>query len=261
MEMDLILCRNVLLYFDDVTIAAVARRLFDSLAKGGWLLTAATDPPLADHACFEVVVSDAGIAYRRPLSQPVAVAFARAETLAREHRFSTVTTRMENTPEVLLVASAAFKAADHGTVATSPRELSKDPAACALHLRALANLGSPHAVEFAEEAIQLNPLSVELYYLLANLRMIEGNYLQAVALLRKAIYLAPALAILHFTLGSLLERLGEFSGARRSLRRAGELAKDQPADEVVPLSDGEPAALLATATLDRLRALDVVGGK
>ena len=46
--MDLILCRNVLVYFDHATAGRVAARLFDRLAPGGVLLTAGADPLLGD---------------------------------------------------------------------------------------------------------------------------------------------------------------------------------------------------------------------
>src|SRR5262249_141034 len=39
--MDLILCRNVLIYFDRETVRRVAERLYRTLADGGWLVTAA----------------------------------------------------------------------------------------------------------------------------------------------------------------------------------------------------------------------------
>src|SRR5207249_6830472 len=62
--MDLILCRNVLIYLDRETVRTVARRLYESLADGGWLVAASTDPPLTDEAPFEVVVTDHGVFYR-----------------------------------------------------------------------------------------------------------------------------------------------------------------------------------------------------
>lgn len=63
--MDLIFCRNVLIYLDPVTTADVARRLIESLHEGGWLFLGASDPALADIVDCEVVVTGAGIAYRR----------------------------------------------------------------------------------------------------------------------------------------------------------------------------------------------------
>ncbi len=63
---DVIFCRNALIYFDAGSIAGAAARLFSALAEGGWLVTGASDPPLADHAPFETVMTPAGLFYRRP---------------------------------------------------------------------------------------------------------------------------------------------------------------------------------------------------
>ena len=62
--MDVIFCRNVLIYFDAETIARVAKNLFASLAPHGWLLPGATDPPLHDHVDCTVVQTEAGLVYR-----------------------------------------------------------------------------------------------------------------------------------------------------------------------------------------------------
>src|SRR5215471_16244301 len=71
--MDLILCRNVLIYFDEETIRRVAERFFQALAPGGWLIMGASDPLLADLAPFEVVSGPAGIAYRKPGAAAAAI--------------------------------------------------------------------------------------------------------------------------------------------------------------------------------------------
>ena len=62
---DLVLCRNVMIYFDLPTVEQIAVRLLASLAPDGWLLLGASDPPLAHLVHCEVVVTSAGIAYRR----------------------------------------------------------------------------------------------------------------------------------------------------------------------------------------------------
>ena len=64
--MDVIFCRNVLIYFTRPTVEAVARRLFATLAEGGFLITGPSDPPLNGLAPFETLVFDWGIAYHRP---------------------------------------------------------------------------------------------------------------------------------------------------------------------------------------------------
>src|SRR5262249_43933663 len=63
--MDLILCRNVLIYFDRETVRKVARRLYETLAPGGWLITASSDPPRAADAPLHTVVTHVGVFYRR----------------------------------------------------------------------------------------------------------------------------------------------------------------------------------------------------
>ncbi len=68
--MDLILCRNVLIYFDGDTVRRTAQRLHATLADGGWLITASSDPPLWEHAPFEVVADANGLFYRRAGGAP-----------------------------------------------------------------------------------------------------------------------------------------------------------------------------------------------
>src|SRR5690606_16802025 len=63
---DVILCRNVLIYFDRLTIARVAQRLIDSLAEDGWLLLGASDPAPSEESECDVVLTPSGRAYRHP---------------------------------------------------------------------------------------------------------------------------------------------------------------------------------------------------
>jgi chemotaxis protein methyltransferase CheR len=63
--MDLIFCRNVLIYFSMETVARVAERLLSSLAPNGWLIISSSDPPLSDVVRCETVTTSAGLAYRR----------------------------------------------------------------------------------------------------------------------------------------------------------------------------------------------------
>jgi chemotaxis protein methyltransferase CheR len=64
---DLIVCRNVMLYFDRETVERAARLLASALAPGGWLVMSPTDPPLPNDIGLEPVLTPAGIAFRRAL--------------------------------------------------------------------------------------------------------------------------------------------------------------------------------------------------
>jgi len=66
-KLDVIFCRNVLIYFNRPTIEAVARRLHDALDDGGYLFTGPSDPPLGGLAPLETLLTEWGVLYRRPL--------------------------------------------------------------------------------------------------------------------------------------------------------------------------------------------------
>jgi chemotaxis protein methyltransferase CheR len=57
---DLILCRNVLIYFSQNTISTVADSFFSALNPGGWLLVGHAEPNQKTFAMFETFSSEAG---------------------------------------------------------------------------------------------------------------------------------------------------------------------------------------------------------
>ena len=289
--MDLILCRNVLIYFDRTTIRDVASRLHASLAEGGWLIVASSDPPLAEYAPFESVVTDRGVFYRRrgeplvPLpanekdsrmSSRGAAHLAGASTsigpiepdspsprlafaaLAKNGRIEGPGSRPAK-EEVLAAARADLSRGDYSRAAERTRDLSEDPVASALRVRALANLDPDLAERASAEAAARHPLSSEIQYLRALLLLGLGRDGEAERAARRVVYLDRSLAIGHFLLGSILQRHGAGKAAWRSYRNARDLCEGRPADEVVPLSDDEPAGRLAEAARARMDRLEPAG--
>lgn len=256
-RMDLILCRNVLIYFDEATIRAVARRFFDTLGDGGWLLTGPSDPPLSDHAPFETVVTAAGVFYRRgiPGRSP-----APAEDPAPRGDVRPI-------PVALPPAASPSPAAPPRPPALPPlpaaspgRETRDGPEAAAARVRALADgSGASGAVAAAAREAGRFPLSPDLHFLEAVLLMSLGRDDDAVRAVRRVLYLDRSLAVAHFVLGSLLARRGDGSGARGAYRKAHDLAAARPPDEVLPLSDGERASSLARGAAERLALLETNG--
>ena len=254
-EMDLILCRNVLIYFDRETVRTVARRLYDSLAEGGWLITASTDPPLAEDAPFETVVSGQGIFYRRG-SRPASRSILRAGEATRESEPPAEPKETEAPPERRPPAEPDQW--PRARVAL-PRPDGTDWSETALRIRALANEDVAEAQRVCAAATEQHPLSSELHYLRAVLLVELGRDEEAIQAARCAIYLDRSLAIAHFILGSLLERRGDRAGAWRAYRNARDLCRAGPAEEIVRLTDGEPAGRLAAAAEARLAQLESAG--
>jgi chemotaxis protein methyltransferase CheR len=223
--MDLILCRNVLIYLDRQTVERVARRLFDSLAPDGWLLTASSDPPLQDRAPFATVVCEAGVFYRRP---------SETEEREKEEREASPCLSVPPSSPVVLPPPLSSRSASD-----------RDDAA--RRVRALADKNAIEAERACAAALEQQPLAVELRYLHAVLLMDLGRTDEAIQALRRTIYLDRSLAVAHFTLGALLGQSGDLAGARAAYRNAAALCAARPADEIVPLADGEHAGRLARA--------------
>ena len=64
-EFDLILCRNVMIYFDHETRQRLIRQFHASLARGGWFLVGAAEPNLESFTDFEQVDAAGTTIYRR----------------------------------------------------------------------------------------------------------------------------------------------------------------------------------------------------
>jgi chemotaxis protein methyltransferase CheR len=254
-QMDLILCRNVLIYFDRETVRTVARRLYDALAEGGWLITASTDPPLAEDAPFATVVSEQGVFYRsgpRPASWPV----LREGQATREGEAAAEPKPVETPPERRPPARPDQSLRASVAPARPP---GADWSEIALRVRALANEDVVEAERVCAAATEQHPLASELHYLRAVLLVDLGRDEEAIRAARRAIYLDRSLAIVHFTLGSLLERRGDRAGAWRAYRNARDLCRAGPAEDIVRLTDGEPAGRLAGAAEARLAQLETAG--
>jgi chemotaxis protein methyltransferase CheR len=261
-DLDLIVCRNVLIYFDRDIVERVARQLYGALREGGWLIAGPSDPPLWDAAPYETVVTSAGVFYRRgraaslrsiarPTSAPLRAVPPPPHPAPVMSAAPLAPTRVEIVPaslDPLAEAEGAFRTGNLPRVLELTRMTLSDPRASALRARALANLGdSQAAATFGAEATLLHPLCPELHYLQAVILMSLGRHLEAIPILRRVIYLDRSLAVAHFTLGSLLSRCGAPDQARLAYRNVLALCAERPQEEIVPLSEGERTSRLMQA--------------
>lgn len=277
-RMDLILCRNVLIYFERATIGEVARRLFAALAEGGWLVTGPSDPLLGADAPFESIVTSAGIVYRRRLPALPVIDVA---TAARKDEAPRVHTASGETPSAAARDAASATASQHGSATPPPRGVAEniaaaqraaaageyrdsvrwtsgldgDPVASALHVRALASLDVAAAAAAATAAVARHPLDAELQYLHAALLIDGGHDDDAMHVLRRVLYLDRSLAAAHFVLGAVLRRRGDLVGARRAYRNARDLCAATPPEAVLPFTDGELAGSMVAAADGELAVL------
>jgi chemotaxis protein methyltransferase CheR len=276
---DLILCRNVLIYFDRNAVGRAARRLLAALDDDGWLFLGASDPPLADMVPCEVVMTEAGVAYRRqpaprgivstvtsldsagpvadePTSELPAPCGLAPDLSAAATAPTPATTAEEVAPDYTIPYAARDYERAAELAGMRVREDARDEGAWVTLVRALANLGRlPEAGRACAAALETHHVSVELVYLHATLLASAGRPAEAAAAARRALYLDRTLAPAHLMLGASLARLGDVEGGRRALHNAERLLAVVPPDTVVAAADGQPAGRLLADVRAHLRLL------
>jgi chemotaxis protein methyltransferase CheR len=260
--LDLIFCRNVLIYFDADTIRRVGARFFAALAPGGWLVTASSDPSLSDFAPWHTEVTPHGVFYLRPGADRAPRAPLSGWTGNGREPQDGPEPQQTVRDEIGLSEEADWREAD--PVSPAPGSGGSVPALddlpdCLARIPQLANESSARAVEFCAEAIARHPLSAALHVLHAILLEELGRTEAAVAAGRRAVYLDRSLAMGHFTLGVSLQRHGQREEARKAFRNARDLCRARPDHEPVPLAEGETSARLAAAASVQMAILESKG--
>jgi len=131
----------------------------------------------------------------------------------------------------------------------------QDADACAVHVRAAANLDSDEALAVCDRAVERHPLAVEVNYLHAVLLAAHGREDDALQAARRVVYLDSSLAVGHMALAMALQSRGDLDGACRSYGNAYGLCKVRPPQDVVEFSDGEEAGRLAEVARVQMETL------
>ena len=241
---DLILCRNVLIYFSARAVGEVAQRLFESLNDGGWLVTAPSDPPLWDFAPFKTAMTAGGIFYCKTGASP-----ARTKSVAA----------------LLLppmpLAPVPMPAARKKTPGGPTPEFRNSAEACEAHATLLFAGGQPAAaLNFLSRAVIWHPLSRELHYLYAIGLLNRNKAGEAAEIAKRLIYLDRHSVAGHMLLGTIAQRLGDRAGAMRAYRNGLSSCREAGEDEIVPLTGNERYGRMAAALAAQIATLQSAGG-
>jgi chemotaxis protein methyltransferase CheR len=241
--LDLILCRNVLLYFHPDVAAQVTHSLAAALDLGGWLVLGASDPVPHEIPGCEASMTPGGLAFRR---------VSRGLTHAAPRPTPAIAFPVE-LPPAPSVERAAPAIEPVREMVDRPIE---DAAPWVQRIRALSNDGRlDEAVAVCVEALDLYPTNAELMYLHAVVLAERGAISSAVAAIRRALYLDRQLIVAHVLLGVLLVRVGDHAAAGRALRNALRMLTPMNADDPIPASDGMVAAQFAGLVRAQLELL------
>jgi chemotaxis protein methyltransferase CheR len=262
--MDLILCRNVLMYFTPAHARKLVSSLQHALVDDGWLIVAPSECSQALFAGFTAVNFPGSILYRKRSPNE---AFSRSTDIPGVFKpdasppmplaADSVDALLSVAPEVadapldphaalLDEARALYARGRYGDAVTilradltASRTAREDARLLALYAHALANQGDlSAALEASERWIERDKLDAAAHYLNAMVLQELGERVRSRGALQRAVYLKPEFTLAHFALGNCARAEARHAEAQKHFRNAARLLDDREADEPVPESEG-----------------------
>jgi chemotaxis protein methyltransferase CheR len=225
---DLILCRNVMIYFAPEVNRRLIGRLHNSLGDDGWLVVGASEHGLDGYQAFRTSdVTNARIYQKLP---PPLVEV----------------TPLEVTPEPLAerneVAALPPPAGLWNKPPVQPEPVAGPDQASLEGLRQLADRGDwQGAAEYGRTLLSRDGLNPQIHFYQALIFENLGQAAEAQRCLRQAIYLDRNFALAHYQLGLALERDRQMPAAARSFGNVLKVLASVQDDAIVTAGSGVTA--------------------
>ena len=217
-HIDLILCRNVMIYFAPEGTRRLIGQLYDSLEEGGWLLVGGAESNIENYRAFRAVNAD-GVRLFQKRAEP-----SRRLEIAPKYRPQARVTipGLSVEPHPILLAQADMEG-----------------------LRQLADRGDwRRAAQYGERVLERDRLNPTAHFYQALIFENLGFLPEAARFLRQAIYLDRNFALAHYHMGLALERDRHSRAASRSFANVLRILGDVPDDAAVRAGPGITAAAL-----------------
>ncbi len=275
--MDVILCRNVLMYFSPEVQLKVIRKLHSCLKQGGWLIVS---PSEMSHQLFRdfTAVGESGATFYRKdgrkcrdqaeiITQGIETGDSRRQIGDQSFVFvpepepavsvalplppGRATDEQQSPPlpvtleEARTLYGKGCYAEAIEKVLLSPSLPEKDAGAMELLARAFANGGRLNeALVWCERAVAASKMNSGSHYLLAMILQEQGNLEDSATALKRALYIDQDFVPAHFALGNLTRRQGKLAESSRHFKNAKALLQKHDQDEVLAETDGITAGRL-----------------
>ena len=235
--MDLIVCRNVLLYFAPARIPQVVQRFHRALLEGGHLVMGAVEASQITFTGFTHVPAP-GVALYRKGSTQAAQGIAGVDS-------RTMSGGLADGPFVVTAPAAASLASSIPVPAPPPplvgagRSRDDDAQAAGLLAHRHANLGElAEALVWCERALALAKTDSALHFLRAGILQELQRPNEALLALRNVLFLDPGHVLAHFTMANLYRRQDQPPAAEKHLANVRRLLASRDKNEELPQSGG-----------------------
>ncbi|MHB1567279.1 MAG: CheR family methyltransferase [Acidiferrobacter sp.] len=266
---DIIFCRNVLMYFSPEQTQKVIGKLCRCLADDGWLVVSPSEASQRLFAGLTTVNYPGAIFFRKSaqglglagtaaasgVTSPTVDAFSPPAAVTRSPLPRRTTARHASRAHKSVfhdLLCEADRLCDQGhyheAIAALQTAQAQSPANAMIMTRlakVLANRGRlAEAIAWCEQAIAADTLDPAVHYLFAIILQEQGQDVDAAAAFRRALYLDPDFVLAHFALGNWARRQGQYQESRRHFAHALAVLANYGGDDCPPESEGMTAGRL-----------------
>ncbi|OQY29455.1 MAG: hypothetical protein B6244_03515 [Candidatus Cloacimonetes bacterium 4572_55] len=229
-EMDLILCRNVFIYFEPQAISEVLHKFNNTLVKNGYLLTGHSELYCQDLHQFVARSFPCSIVYQK--SEPVVkwkgtISDKGVET-PKLPKFSALPTVAKNNFPKKKIQSVIQQ-----TECVPESKLNQSDTLF-LSAQNFANSGNhTRSIKICQKILEIDPTHIKTHYLLAHIKEEAGAIEEAKSCLKKVIYLEPEYIAAYIELASLYELEDDFKRAKKMWSTGMNLLKRKPKNDLI----------------------------
>lgn len=278
---DLIFCRNVLMYFDSELQDRVVQNFHTWLNDEGWLIVSVTEISQIIFSNFKPVIIDDSVLYQKSKPQPIKPSKEFSEPSFKEYLpgsyeypeemkdgFDITEPDTAHTDILTEEHNAIDNAAElfhNGDVDTAAEIISNylldninSSKAYSLLAKIEANRGNlKSALNYCSKAIVHDKLNYSHYLLSSTILQELGEFDEALKSLKQTIFLEPNSILAYVALGNLSYLTGKETEAVKYFMNARELLANYQDDNLIPDTEGMTAGRLREIiqeTLEKLNA-------
>jgi chemotaxis protein methyltransferase CheR len=256
--MDIIFCRNVLMYLTDGWIKMISDSLFKTLSYNGWFVVSSCELGSRLFSQYETVQFPGAILYRKSKKEIASIRDdSHGEHLTKiikdSQSFRKVGSESGGNPDLksefrpsksgitidqlrISEPTSLPEKTDNKPEMKSEGDLLQESRTMILSLADRGEL--EEALSKCNSAIESFKLAADLYLLRASIQLELNKSTDAITSLRQAIYLSPDHIMGHFALGRLFMGLGNTKNTKRYFSNVLGMTEKYGKDDIIPESEG-----------------------